>query len=99
MAKENENDYFVLRELEYKLTAAITERDALKIQIDLLKDQLASAHERLDNAYARYHSISIAHLDLIDRAINHPKMSSVTQIQTQGKTILLLKDPVVRRLK
>lgn len=94
MASDN-SEYWAMRNVEFQLQSAIKERDAYKAQAEWLQKQLSATLAQLELSYARYHDISIAHTDVLDRALDMHPSSTVKNITIDGRSILLLQDPVV----
>jgi len=94
MSDQN-NDYWAMRNVELQLQSAVRERNALKSQVEFLQQRLKDTLAKLDLSYARYHEISIAHADVLDRALDHSPSSKVVNLTVDNRSLLLLKNPVV----
>lgn len=92
--KNNEEVYWAHRNTEFQLQATVRERDAYKTQVEWLQSQLRETLDRLDRAHSRYHDISIAHADVLDRALDTP-MSIVKPVIINGRSVMVLENPVV----
>jgi len=95
--KDDQNHYWAQREAEFQLRSVVRERDALQKEVLWLRRQLDRAMAQLDNAYARYHDMTIAQSELVDRALDSPRQSTYTYNEVGGRKILVLKDPLLPR--
>lgn len=91
----DKNEYWAMRNVEFQLQVAIKERDAFKAQAEWLQKQLSETLAQLELSYARYHDISIAHADVLERALDINTSSTVKNITIDGRSIVLLQNPVV----
>lgn len=93
---DNENAYWALRQTEYNLQTMTRERDALRSQLEWLQVRLVDTQSKLDSAYSRYHDISIASIDLVERAFDElPSAKSDCYLDARNNMLVLI-NPINR---
>lgn len=93
---DKDNDFWALRQTEFHLQSVTRERDALRTQLEWLQSLLADTQAKLESAYSRYHDISIASIDLVERAFDELPGSKSNFYFDARSNALVLTNPVNR---
>jgi hypothetical protein len=83
-----------LLELSVALEIVRCERDYLRAEVSVLRDQLIKANERSERSEARLHEVTMTMAELSREAILAPARSNATEVLMDGKSVLRLNNPV-----
>lgn len=91
--KKTELHFRQLLEVSVALEIAKSQRDALKEQVEFLKEQLGQTAARADAAEERLHQTNCLLLELTQTAVTSRAQSTATEVMVDGKSILRLSNP------
>ena len=86
-----------LLEVSVALEIVRVERDHLRTEVTILRDQLAKAVERAERSELRLHEVTMTMAELSREAILMPARSHATEVLMDGRSVLRLNNPVAEK--
>jgi hypothetical protein len=83
-----------LLEVSVALEIVRGERNLLRAEVSMLREQLARETARAERSEARLHEVTMTMAELSREAILAPARSNATEVLMDGKSILRLNNPV-----
>ena len=83
-----------LLEVSVALEIVRGERNLLRAEVSMLREQLARETARAERSEARLHEVTMTMAELSREAILAPARSNATEVLMDGKSVLRLNNPI-----